>query len=62
MEQLLQSCAELSRVEYIMGELHQAWHIPMLGGQESNWNLKKNFLTKMLAICNKEIKKENEED
>lgn len=58
---LLQSVAELARIEYVMACLHQPWYIPPLGGQEGNWELRTKLLKKITDISAAEYKREREE-
>ncbi len=57
-DELLLGCAELSRVEYVMARTHQPWYIPPLGGQDGEWKLKTELLSKIRAISQKEWKDE----
>lgn len=57
-DELIQSCAELARIEYVMAVTHQPWYIPPLGGQDGSWALKTQLLTDILAISKKVLKKE----
>ena len=49
-DELLRSCAELARVEQVMGWLHHSWQIPTLGGQEPQWELRTNLLKKIADV------------
>lgn len=57
-EELLQGCAELARVEHVMGRLCHSWFIPSLGGQEGNWGLRTALHKEITAICRKEADEE----
>ena len=59
-EEVLQACAEAARVEVVMGILHQAWHIPSLGGQINEWEIRAKLLDSMAGIARKRIKEELE--
>jgi hypothetical protein len=59
--ELLRSCAEMARVEYIMAVLHQAWSIPCLGGQDPNWALQTRLRSDILAISQKQLDLERAE-
>ena len=61
MNGLVQSVAELARIEWVMGSLHQPWYIPPLGGQESAWALRTQLLKDVLAISQKQLDDEYSE-
>lgn len=60
-ELLIRAVAEASRIEYALQSLEQSWHIPSLGGQETNWELKKLMFDKLANICEAAIKQQDEE-
>jgi len=53
-KELLQACAELFQVEHVMELLHQPWHIPPLGGQDGEWDLRTELLSGLHAISKRE--------
>ena len=53
-DELLQSCAELARIEWIMANSHQPWYIPPLGGQDGGWALRVRLLSLLLTIAEKQ--------
>lgn len=55
---LLLNCAEAIRVEYILGHSFQAWQIPIISGQESQFELKLAINKGVNQIIKNEIKKE----
>lgn len=57
-DELVTACAELARVEIVMARLHRPWYIPPLGGQEGEWELHTNLLSKICGISRKEAKEE----
>ena len=59
MDDILQGCAELARVEYVMGWLHHSWYIPQLGGQDGSWELRTDLFKKLTAVCQKELDEYN---
>lgn len=61
MDELLLGVAELAQIEYVMASLHHSWYIPPLGGQESNWKLRTALMTKITAICKRQLKREEQE-
>jgi hypothetical protein len=56
-QMILRSCAELARVEYIMGMLHHSWNIPSLGGQEPQWDTRTKLLSEFASISKVELEK-----
>lgn len=54
-QEVIQACAEAARVEQIMGILHQSWHIPSLGGQENEWEMRVKLLDSITNIARKRI-------
>lgn len=59
-DELLQSCAELSHVEQVMAHTAQSWHIPQLGHQWGNWPLYSKLFSGLLEITKKQETKEDE--
>jgi len=60
-DELIHSCAELARIEIVMGWTHQPWYIPPLGGQDGMWSLKSQLLKDLHGITRKVLKKHQEE-
>ncbi len=58
MDDLVQSLAELARVEFVLATLNQAWHVPALGGQDTFWEEQKNLFGELQAICQREQNRE----
>jgi hypothetical protein len=54
-EEVLQACAEAARVEVVMAILNQSWHIPSLGGQENEWEMRAKLLDSIAGIARKRI-------
>ena len=59
--ELVQSVAELARIEYVMAFLHRPWYIPPLGGQEGWWELQAKMLKGLGDIAQTEYDKEKAE-
>jgi hypothetical protein len=58
LDQVLQPCAELAIVEHVMAHRHQSRSLPSLGSQDDNWDIQKKILKKLVAIAEKEDKRE----
>jgi hypothetical protein len=60
-EELLRSCAELSRIECVMGRLKQPWYIPPMGGQEGNWALRTALFSNLFELSQSILREEMKE-
>jgi hypothetical protein len=60
-DELIRDIAELIRVEMVMARLCHPWHIPGLGGQDGEWDLRTKILSDMAAISKKELDEQNAE-
>lgn len=59
-EEVLLACAELARVEVVMHRLQQVWHIPCLGSQECEWELRGHVSRDLTALIETELEHERE--
>lgn len=60
-EDLLIRCSEAGRVQFIMGNMHKAWEVPILAGQEPAYDLFLKINSGLSKIVRK-LKKSIEED
>ncbi len=60
-QKVYSAAIELDRIEQIRSYLHLSWHIPCLGGQEGEWELRVDLQEKLLQIAQKQLLTEREE-
>ena len=61
-EEALMIFAETVRIDSTMGQMSQAWHIPITSGQDPKWKLRQDIANGIKKIIDNSYKNELEED